>query len=382
MDAREYPDARPEVVVHHRRKVPFEPAPSVDPELRERVLEIHRLDRELGEFILTGEDYLEFVFEDAWPVNFHRSTALEGNPLAFDEVREITANTAHGKTQANVGFPVQEVYNHLAFWLEPDLLATPWNPDRVRSVHRSLMQGADEAVEAGEFRSEARATVEDDAGNEVFVGAPASHVEEEMEALLEWLNTRGGAYFPLITATIFFHEFESIHPFVDGNGRTGRVLFHGYLQNHGLPHSHLCTIEKQITRDPETYYNVLAWTDHEEEYGLLLDYFTEATLTSYRNAVERFRSRDLLSSDMDEVKKRLLIRARRSGDWFSSTEAAEWISGRSQATVRRHLNELTEMELLETRGQTRAKRYRFSNPLSTLVERARDALSQIHTRPG
>jgi Fic family protein len=178
---------------------------------------------------------------------------------------------------------------------------------------------------------------------------------------------------------VFFHEFESIHPFVDGNGRTGRVLFHGYLQNHGLPHSHLCTIEKQITENPRTYYNVLAWTDHEEDYELLLNYFTEATLTSYRNAVERFRSKDLLSGDMDEVKKRLLIKARREGGWFSSTEASDWISGRSQDTVRRHLNDLTDMDLLETKGQTRAKRYTFSNPLSVLIDEAKRTLEDMQT---
>jgi Fic family protein len=379
MDGERYPDTRPEVVVHHKRKVPFDPQIPVDPELRDEILEIHSLDRELGEFILTAEDHLDLVFEEAWPVNFHRSTALEGNPLGIDEVREITRNTAHGETEQHVDFPMQEIYNHLSFWVTPDLLETPWDLDTIRQVHRRLLMGADEGVRPGEFREEGRASVCNDAGDEVFVGAPGTHIEEEMEALLTWLNERGGAYFPLITATVFCHEFESIHPFVDGNGRTGRVLFHGYLQNHGLPHSHLCTIEKQITENPRTYYNVLAWTDHEEDYELLLNYFTEATLTSYRNAVERFRSKDLLSGDMDEVKKRLLIKARREGGWFSSTEASDWISGRSQDTVRRHLNDLTDMDLLETKGQTRAKRYTFSNPLSVLIDEAKRTLEDMQT---
>lgn len=379
MDVDKYPEERPEVVVHHKRKVPFDPEITVGPSLREKILEIHSLDRELGEFILTADDYLDLVFEEAWPVNFHRSTSLEGNPLDIDQVREITRDTAHGDAEQRVDFPMQEIYNHLSFWVTPDLLETPWDLETIRQVHRSLMLGADESVRPGRFRQEGRASVQNDAGDEVFVGAPATHIEEEMEALLSWVNERGGAFFPLITATVFFHEFESIHPFVDGNGRTGRVLFHGYLQNHGLPHSHLCTIEEQITQSPRTYYNVLAWTDHDEDYELLLDYFTNATLTSYRNAVERFRSRDLLSGDLDEVKKRLLIKARREDGWFSSTEASDWISGRSQDTVRRHLNDLTDMELLETKGQTRAKRYRFSNPLSVLIEEARETLEAVGT---
>lgn len=376
IDPTDYPAERPGVVVHHKRKVPFDPPVSVPPDLRDQIMEIHALDKELGEFILTSEDYLELVFEEAWPVNFHRSTALEGNPLDIGEVREITRHTARGDADSKADFPIQEIYNHLFFWVEPGFLDSPWTLDQIKGVHGSLLRGADDGMNPGEFRAEGRASILDNEGNEVFVGAPATHIEEEMESLVEWLNSRGGAYFPLITATVFFHEFESIHPFIDGNGRTGRVLFHGYLQNHGLPNSHLCTIEEQLTENAQTYYNVLAWTDHEEDYELLLEYFVDATLTSYRNAVERFRSKDLLSGDMDEVKKRLLIKARRHGGWFSSTEATGWISGRSQDTVRRHLNDLQTMELVESRGKTRAKRYRFSNPLSSLIENAREAVSQ------
>jgi hypothetical protein len=132
-----------------------------------------------------------------------------------------------------------------------------------------------------------------------------------MEELLRWLHEEAPLYHPLIAGTLFFHEFESIHPFEDGNGRVGRVLFHGYLQNNGLENAHKCMIEPALTADKDLYYRILAHTDHTGSYTELVDFFVSRTLASYRDAVDRFRSLDLLTSRVDENKKRLLIQARR-----------------------------------------------------------------------
>lgn len=376
MDYSKYPDYRPEVVVKHRRKVPFEPAPVISEEVQARLLEIQRLDQKLGQFILTAEDYRQLVIEDAWPTNFHHTTALEGNPLDLEEVREITRRSSAGEVDDSPSFPIQEIYNHLYFWLAPEALTGPWTPELIQLLHFGLMLGTDEPIEPGQFRTRQSQIVNSE-GDEVFVPAPPGKIEEELEALLEWLHSRGRAYMPLVAATLFFHEFESIHPFLDGNGRVGRVLFHQYLQHNGLPNAHLCTIEAQLTQNAEAYYNVLAWTDHESDYGLLLDYFSEAVLESYEEAVDRFSDRDLLTQDIDEVKHQLLVQARDHDDWFSSRQATDWVSGRSQQTVRKHLNELVDQDLMVSEGQTSAKRYQFRNPLADARRQMLEALDQV-----
>ena len=144
----------------------------------------------------------------------------------------------------------------------------------------------DAKADPGTYRT-VDSSVYTDEGQETFRPCPPIHIAREMESLLDWTNRRAPALHPLVAATVFFHEFESIHPFLDGNGRVGRTLFHLYLQQHGLANSHLCMVEKELTTDPETYYQLLAWTDQSTSYAELLDYFSAALLRSYEAALKR-----------------------------------------------------------------------------------------------
>ena len=182
---------------------------------------------------------------------------------------------------------------------------------------------------------------------------------EELSSLLEWVNRRCGVYFPIVGAAVFFHEFESIHPFEEGNGRTGRTLFHLLLEELGLPNSRYCKVEKYLIQDPELYYRILGWTDHKGSYLELVDYFTDALLLSYREAVKTLSEKDLLTHDLDEISRRLLVQARRTPGWFSVREASAWIGGRSDQTIRSHLNGLVMRGALRAVGETRSRRYRF-----------------------
>ncbi|MAG21786.1 MAG: hypothetical protein CL943_00575 [Candidatus Diapherotrites archaeon] len=60
-------------------------------------------------------------------------------------------------------------------------------------------------------------------------------VPRKLGALIKWFNANNKKYHPIIVAAYFHSEFENIHPFVDGNGRTGRLLINFMLQNAGYP---------------------------------------------------------------------------------------------------------------------------------------------------
>jgi Fic family protein len=171
-----------------------------------------------------------------------------------------------------------------------------------------------------------------------------------------------------VGAAVFFHEFESIHPFQEGNGRTGRVLFHAYLQNSGLANAYRCKVEAELIQDPELYYLILGWTDHSESYTELVEYFTEALLRSYLKAVEVYRKKDI-TPKLDPAELALVRMAKRSPSWFTLKEATLLIPGRSEQTVRKRLNALTEMQVLHSIGNTRARRYRFADPLADVRAR-------------
>jgi len=62
-----------------------------------------------------------------------------------------------------------------------------------------------------------------------FKPSPARYVRADINTLLDWYNENKGKLHPLILAILFHHKFENIHPFSDGNGRTGRVLMNHIL---------------------------------------------------------------------------------------------------------------------------------------------------------
>lgn len=351
--------------VHHKRKVPFNPQYYISPEINRLNIEIFRLEEELDRFILTIKDYSELV-QDAFASNIHVSTQLEGNPLTKADVKRFTSQVVEGVTPTGtLTFPYQEILNHLYAYLDPHFGGS-WDLDTIRAVHGALLQG-DALSTPGGFREDRRDVVSSE-GQVLFVTAPPEYVKEELQSLIRWLNNYGSGMYPTLAGAIFFHEFESIHPFGDGNGRCGRSLFHIYLQHHGLPNSKLCFIEQHIVSDSEYYYELLAKTDFYEKYEDLVHHFTKAVHQSYVEAVQRYKEKDLLSSDLDEGAKRALRKAKQYKHWFDLHYAKSWFEHASDHVVRTRLNELVECGALISKGKTRGKRYRYVDPIEVVFE--------------
>lgn len=224
--------------VRHKRKVPFQPMLSLDIETMNMISEIRELDSKLGRFILSADDYFDLVNE-AYASNIHWSTKIEGNRLLLDEVGTLTTGYTSGKVMEHSKGPVQEILNHLYPLFLKGRFDLPWTVETVREVHYLLMNGVGQ-TEPGKIR-DVDVSVNGSDGLEYFTACPKGSVPDELESLVDWVN--GSLYGEVITATLFFHEFESIHPFEDGNGRTGRVLFQILLMQSGLRNCNLCMFE-------------------------------------------------------------------------------------------------------------------------------------------
>jgi len=347
--------------VRHKRKVPFSPNLRVPQDYSRRTRRIRELDFELDRFILTAKDYQDIVIE-AYSSNVHWSTKIEGNPLSEDEVRRITRKTFTQGPEEKPSGPKQEILNHLTHLLNPRVFRLPWTHDHVQTVHDYLLEGTGAKFTPSTYRT-SRTSVKDDKDMEIMVPCPPEHIMEEMSSLLDWVNGPGSALDSIVRATLFFHEFESIHPFDDGNGRTGRCLFHLMLQYSDLPNSNLCKIESHLLEDSETYYQLLAYADESGSYEELIDLISQAILKSYEDTQKTFSEKDLLSSELDEATRRLLKMAKRHGDWFSINDACAWVSNLGSHTVNKKLNKLEEIGALQMRGNTQSRRYRIRDPL-------------------
>ncbi len=358
-----HPSGQP---VRHRRKVPFQPSVSIGQGTKDVLLKIRRLDNELDRFILTASDYLELVTE-AYASNVHWSTQLEGNPLKEEEVVRLTRQTFAGKEEETNPGPQQEIINHLYAHFLRDRLRLPWSPGTLKSVHAMLTEGTGTEGVPGEFRTTHASIM--DHGAEAFIACPPQYLEEEASSLLDWLNSSGGALEPLVCSTVFFHEFESIHPFRDGNGRVGRTLFHLLLQESGMRNSKLCRIDHHLLREPSVYYDLLAYADERGSYPEIIEYFALCVLEAYEEAFERFKGKDMLSKGLDEGSIRLVQKARELGAPFELRTAAGWVAGLGEQSVRVRLSRLVEMGFLAKEGRTAATRYRFIDPFEPFKEK-------------
>jgi Fic family protein len=157
----------------------------------------------------------------------YNSNAIENSTLSLDDTEKILAG---GSLRRNVS--VREVYeaknlaNITASLLEKD--QHPLTLELILGLHKSLLTNIDDAI-AGRFRS-GKEWVR--IGN--HLGANPQFVPALMQELVDGYNRAEHSYF--LDAIAHFHaEFETIHPFVDGNGRMGRVLVNLQLMNAGLP---------------------------------------------------------------------------------------------------------------------------------------------------
>lgn len=184
------------------------------------------------------------------PENVYNSNAIENSTLTLEETEKILLEQ---KLSRNVS--LREVFEakNLARVIEykrKKVKESELSKDLIVLFHQMLIGGIDDAI-AGRFREK---------GEYVRVGtyiAPApEHVEQMIEAALLEYSSALGTYF-LDKIAKFHLDFETIHPFCDGNGRIGRVIINFQLLQHGLPRIIIRNKEKDL------YYR--AFSDYREK---------------------------------------------------------------------------------------------------------------------
>lgn len=174
------------------------------------------------------------------------SLAIEGNTLTTDQITAIL----DGKPVIAPINEVQEIRNAIKAYELLDKL-NPNNIDDLLKAHLTMETGLID--DAGHFRSGGVGVA---SGEEIIHYAPPAHlVPQLMKELFEWLNST--EEHPLIKSCIFHYEFEFIHPFSDGNGRTGR-LWQTLILSDWRPVFKNLPIENIVYKYQKEYYNAIA----------------------------------------------------------------------------------------------------------------------------
>ena len=193
----------------------YAPRFTITPALLARVVAITAVrERILGATVEVP--WIPALQKDSRARNAHCSTAIEGNPLTLESGprRGGRSRIGHG-----AGRPRREVVNYFAALrhIEKRTAAETIGHEEIFTLHRILAEGVMDQGEAGRYR-----TIAVRVGS--YLPPPARDVSGLMFELLEWWNNDSQALSPVLTSAILHHRFETIHPFADGNGRTGRAL--------------------------------------------------------------------------------------------------------------------------------------------------------------
>ncbi len=214
------------------------------------------------------------------------SSQIEGTQSSLAQLLLFELDEAPGVLFEDV----QEVSNYVAalehgmYRLREDF---PPSNRLIREMHATLLsrgRGSDQSP--GEFRRTQNWIGGTRPGNAHFVPPPPENVQDCMAALERFIHADETPYPVLIKAALAHVQFETIHPFLDGNGRIGRLLIAFILHHSGALSSPLLYLSLYFKQHRTEYYRLLDLVRAEGNWEAWLDFFLEGVENTASNAVQ------------------------------------------------------------------------------------------------
>jgi Fic family protein len=256
----------------------YQPQFTITPALLARVESIAAL-RERIQGAAVQVPWIPALQKDTRARNTHSSTAIEGNPLTLEDVRALE----EGATVSAPARVRREVLNYFAALrhVEKQAAKKRLTHEDIFRLHAIIAGEVMDQGEAGRYR-----TMRVRVGQ--FVPPPPQDVSGLMFELLEWWNKEAPGISPVLSSAIVHHRFETIHPFADGNGRTGRALALWELYRRGFDSHHIFAVDEFYWEDRPRYYAALDAVRREgDDLTSWLEYCAEGLRQTLERVWER-----------------------------------------------------------------------------------------------
>lgn len=225
----------------------------------------------------------------------------------------------------------------------------------IKSLHAKSMLNL--RSDAGQFRTD-QSAIFNSAGVAVYLTPPPQQIKSLLE---EWNLQRTVLCknHPLIQAVISHYQFEKIHPFIDGNGRVGRLILTEQLRQAGYDFSGLLVLEEAVNNSRDNYYYHLQG-DNKDLTGLI-EYFLTLISSSASSALKRLTepSSKMVSSGLLPRRQELLSIIR-DHNIVSFDFLHRRFVGIPPSTLRYDLLSLQKAKLIQKLGNTRGALYSSS----------------------
>lgn len=206
-------------------------------------------------------DLLLFELPEAPGAPFHEDVV---------EVSNYVRALEHGVARLAEGFPLS---NRL-----------------IREIHSKLLEGGRGSEKVpGEFRRSQNWIGGTRPGNAHFVPPPPDEVEDCMAALERFIHEAATPSSVLLKAALAHVQFETIHPFLDGNGRVGRLLISLLLKEGGMLSQPLLYLSLHFKQNRQEYYRLLDTVRTDGDWEAWLDFFLDGVELTATGAVETAR---------------------------------------------------------------------------------------------
>ena len=211
--------------------------------------------------------------------SIHSSLAIENNTLSIEQVTDVI----NGKRVLAPQKDIEEVHNAFNAYEKLSEI-NPYRIDDLLKIHGIMMNGL--VKEAGMLRS-GQVGVYNQDGKVVHLAPPADFVPQQLGQLFDWVKNSNANM--LIKSSVFHYEFEFIHPFNDGNGRTGR-LWQTALLASWKPIFAWIPIESIIKDNQEDYYNAITLSTSQGKSNIFIEFMLDVINKAIKDIITDTRN--------------------------------------------------------------------------------------------
>ena len=297
----------------------------------------------------------------------HSSTAIEGNQLGLREVEAVLA----GKAVTNVKRDdITEVQNYEKVLRFIDTLDKKKKIDwgkTVLNIHRLTTDKLLPKQDSGHYRKGPVYIIQRPLNKIIYTAPDYKKVTKLMNNLYSWLESEATKKLsPVIIAAIVHHQFVTIHPFIDGNGRTARAWATLVLYHRGFDVKKLFALEDYYNLDRQSYYEAIRRVRTEKDLTSWLEYFAQGFLQELIQVLEKMELFSLETKTKEPVyltkRQRKILEFMAINHKIFRSDVVD-IASVSPKTAYRELEFLNQKGLIKRKGKGSTSHYVLAEKL-------------------